>query len=176
MNINSGDIMKKKIIIVLIIFVLVLVTGCNNNEGKNKNQKTLTCSKINTSTLQLNKNISYIIDSKDIFVYSNGILKSAEMKETYDFSNYLHGRSLTRSDYINLYKVLYDAFECKTDYFSNVESLSGSVKECNKEWEDDAFSRVYTIDVDVLKERDDFKTIKKAKVFYEKYLFKCSIK
>ncbi len=175
-NINSGDSMKKKLIIVLIIFVLVLVTGCNNNEGKNKNQKILTCSKTNASTIELQKNIPYITDYNNTFIYSNGVLKSAEMKETYDFSNYLHSRSLNRSDYVNLYKILYDAFECSTDYYSNVESLSGSVKECNKEWEDDAFSRVYTFDVNVLKDRDDFKTLKKAKDFHEKSLFKCSIK
>lgn len=168
--------MKKKIIIVLIIFVLVLVTGCNNNEIKNKNQKILTCSKTNTSTIELQRIIPYITDYNNTFIYSNGVLKSAEMKETYDFSNYLHSRSFNRSDYVNLYKILYDAFACSTDYFSNVEALSGSVKECNKEWEDDAFSRVYTFDANVLKDRDDFKTLKKAKDFHEKSLFKCSIK
>ena len=179
-NINSGDSMKKKIIIVLIVLVLVLVTGCENNknkEDKYKNQKTLTCTKINPGALDLgSRDINYIIDSTDTYIYSDDVLKDGKMIETYDFSRYLHSRSSYRSDYVNLYKVLFDAYECSTDYFSNVEALSGSVKECNKEWGDDTFSRIYTMDTEILKDRDDFKTIKKAKDFYEKNLFKCKIK
>lgn len=171
--------MKKKIIIVLIIFTLVLVTGCEKNkeEVKNKNQKTLTCTKLNSSSIELgSKDVNYIIDSNDVFVYSKNELKSAEMKETYDFSDFLESKTLYRKDYVKLYKTIYDAFECSTDFFSNVDALSGGVKECNKEWEEDAFSRIYTMDTEILKDRDDFKTIEKAKDFYERNLFKCKIK
>lgn len=178
---RSMKLNKLLIVLLFIVSLSFLITGCGDSkkaekvkENKkvetkvNDNIKTLTCTKIKANSK------GYVSDYKDTFVYENGVLKSGELTENQNYAKLIE--DMTYEETVEFFEQ--DEVKNKKCVlaYMDINIFKGGIKGCTQEWNDYWYKLIYYIDVDKLKDKEEFKDINNLKDFFEKAVYKCEIK